>query len=151
MSLAPVPWWATTLRRGEPDIPCVEVTLVLIGTRSAIVISHKIALRRHRLRTPLAQSRDLLGSWLGGGNRTRGGRGGGEQRTTTAPVYCRGRAAVCSAREVGERSVRGDFTGAEWGDTLTLDCGCMNESGEHESKGRRSRPKHDRRGETTMH
>jgi hypothetical protein len=115
------------------------------------VVSYKIVLRRHRLRKPLAQSRDLLGSWLGGGNRTRG-REGSERRTTAAPVYCRVRVAVCSAREVGERSVRGDLAGAEWGDTLTLDCGCMDESGEHESEGKRSRPNHDHsRGSTTMH
>ena len=54
-------------------------------------------------------------SWLHGMSRT-----GYGQRTTTTPAYGRGRVTVCSAREVGERSVRGYLVG-EWGDSLALD------------------------------
>jgi hypothetical protein len=71
------------------------------------------------------------------------GRAGSERRTTAAPVYCGGRVAVSCAREVGERSVRCDFVGAEWGDSLALDCGCMDKSEEHESEGKGLEPVHD--------
>ena len=117
-----------------------------------MVLSHKIVFRCHRPRTPLARSQSLLGSWLEEDHHyiraARGDREGGERRTTAAPVYCRGGVAICGAREVRERSIRRDLAGAQWGDGLTLDCGCMDKSGEHESEGRRSKPNHDRRGET---
>ena len=115
-----------------------------------MVMSHKILLRCHRLRTPLARSRGLLGSRLEGDHHyivtPRSGRAGGERRTAAAPVYCRGRFAVSSAREVGERSERLNLAGGEGGDTLTVDCACMDESNEHESESRQLQQDHDRRG-----
>ena len=76
----------------------------------------------------------------------RSGRAGGERRTAAAPVYGRGRFAVSSAREVGERSERLNLAGGEGGDTLTLYCACMDESNEHESESRELQQDHDRRG-----
>lgn len=80
---------------------------------------------------------------------TRGGEECGERRTTAAPVYCRGCVAVSGAREVGERSLRFDLAGAECSDTVTLDCGCVDESGKHESGsgGRRPQQNHECRDE----
>jgi hypothetical protein len=87
-----------------------------------MVISHNTAFYRRRLQTPLARSRGLRCSSLEGEHQyIMVGRTGCSRRTTAAPVYGRGGATVCSAREVGERSVRGDLAGAEWGDSLTLD------------------------------
>ena len=78
---------------------------------------------------------------------TRVGREGGERRTAAAPVYCRGWVAICGARKVGERRVGFDLGGEECGDALTLQYGRMDESGQHERKGRGLQKNHDRREE----
>jgi len=116
-----------------------------------MVISHKIVLRRHRLRTPRARSQGLLGSGLEEDHQhvrtARGDREGGERRTTAAPAQCRGGVAVNGAREVSEWSERRNLAGAERGDSLTLNYSCMDESGEHESESRRPQQNHGRRCE----
>ncbi len=51
-----------------------------------MVISHKIVLRRHRLRTPRARSRGLLRSWLEGDHQyIRTAKGGRERPASDAP------------------------------------------------------------------